>query len=180
MLSIKTNDKELWDEVNLVFIQLEGRVLRFEHSLASLSKWESIHKVPFLDGKTRTPEQILSYVHCMCLDEDATELDMMALDRDQLQEVITYIEVPQTATTFGRDNNRGGRRETITSELIYYWMGVYHIPFEAQTWHLSRLLTLIRIHNVKSGPTKKMPKSELAAQMRTLNEQRRREMGTTG
>lgn len=180
MLTIDIESGELWDEANQVFIQREARTLRLEHSLVSLSKWESIHQIPFLDGKQRTPEQILSYVSCMSVDGDLPREVLLTLSRDQLGKIIEYIESQQTATTFSNLQQAQGRREIITSELIYYWLVTYNIPFEVEHWHLNRLFTLIRVCNVKSSKPKKMSKSELAAQYRTLNEQRRRQLGTSG
>lgn len=181
MLVLKLSGDEFFDELKQEFVEYPAKTLCFEHSLVSLSKWESIHQVPFLDGKSRTPEEILSYVNCMLLDGELTDEDVLRLSSvDRLTEIIKYIESTQSATTFGIMPQTRGRGEIITSELIYYWMVAYSIPFECQTWHLNRLFSLIRICNVKQSKPKKMSRSELAAQARMLNEQRRRELGSNG
>lgn len=181
MLVLKLDGDEFFDEANQEFVNFPSRTLRFEHSLVSLSKWESIHQIPFLDGKTRTPDEIASYIECMFLDGELSEEDKIRMQTNEnLSSIIQYIESKQSATTFGLMPQSRGRREIITSELIYYWMVAYNIPFECQTWHLNRLFSLIRICNVKQSKPKKMSRSELAAQTRSLNEQRRRELGTTG
>lgn len=164
----------------------EALVLRFEHSLASLSKWESIHEKPFF-GKTAkgmqmTPEELLSYIEQMLLDEISPEDFQDRLKEEHFDALLTYINSKQTATWFA-DTPQGKQKTTseiYTAELIYYWMIQFKIPFEAQHWHLNKLMTLIRISGIKQTKPKKMSRAEQAQQMRELNAKRRAELGTTG
>jgi hypothetical protein len=75
---------------------------------------------------------------------------------------------------------RKGRGETITAELIYYWMVAFNIPFSCEYWHLNRLFALIRICNIKNAPEKKMGKHEIASRNRELNAARRAQYNTRG
>jgi hypothetical protein len=97
-----------------------------------------------------------------------------------LDEINAYIEAKHTATTFSQMPAKTGRGEIITSELLYYWMIAFNIPFECQHWHLNRLFSLIRICSIKNQPQKKMSRSEIAARNRELNAQRKAQLGTRG
>jgi len=97
-----------------------------------------------------------------------------------MSQINDYLQSKESATTFGSMPERKGRGETITSELIYYWMTAFSIPWEAQYWHLNRLFALIRIANIKNSKPKRMSKSEIAARNRELNAQRRAQLGTRG
>lgn len=154
-------------------------VLELEHSLLSLSKWESKHQKPFLSSAKKTPEEIYDYLKFMVVTPGG---DLDALDRcsqANLNEVQQYIDSSQSATTFGSMPERRGPAEVITAELIYFWLSNFNIPFEVELWHLNRLFALVKIANIKTNP-KKMSAREAAQQNRELNERRRAEMGTSG
>jgi len=180
MLTITVSGEELYDEVKKKFINTGATILELEHSLISLSKWESIHEKPFLAAGEKTPEQIFSYIHLMIISPGVSAEILSKLSSENLAQINDYIESKQSATTFGEMPERKGRGETITAELIYYWMVAFEIPWEAQHWHLNRLFSLIRICNVKQQKPKKMSRSEIAARNRELNAKRKAEMGTTG
>lgn len=179
MLTIKTADVELFNEADSTFTKEEGTTIVFEHSLASLSKWESIHQVPFLTGTNKTNEQALDYLRCMIIN-GASPDSILLLSQSQIDEVQAHIESNYSATTFRELPQRGGSKEVITSELIYYWMSVLNIPMECEHWHLNRLFALIKIANVKQSKQKKVPKAEIAQGYRDLNARRKAEIGTTG
>ena len=182
MLTITIPGTELFDEKTETFVySKEGEiVLQFEHSLVSLSKWESKFQKPFLGTISKSPEEILGYIETMCLTEPFPPDFFQRLDGGHIAAINDYIESKQSATTFGEMPKHRGPSEVVTSELIYYWMVAFNIPFECETWHLNRLFALIRICNVKNGKPKKMSKNELAQRNRELNEQRKAKLGTTG
>lgn len=179
MLKIIIPGSELFDENTNEFIYLREQSLLLEHSLVSISKWESKWCKPFLSGKDKTPEEIIDYVRCMTINEDVDLEVYNRLSERNFNDINSYIDSPMTATTF-RNEKSTGAREIITSELIYYWMVSFNIPFECETWHLNRLLTLIRVCNVKNNPPKKMSKRELMARNRELNNARKNTLNTHG
>lgn len=154
-------------------------VLELEHSLVSLSKWESEFEKPFLTDDKKSAVEILAYVKAMTLDPNIPESIFEKLSGENFREINSYIDAKMTATWFSQ-NRTTPSREVVTSELIYYWMTVYSIPFTCETWHLNRLFTLIRICNVKQDKPKNMSRSEQAAEQRRLNEERRARFNSTG
>lgn len=180
MLEIFIPGVEHYDEVTEKFVYPESATLHLEHSLASVSKWETITEKPFLSKNEKTAEELLTYIICMSVPE-AIDLEIFnSLTQENLEKINTYISSSQTATTFKELPNSRMNRDIITAEIIYFWMVSLNIPFECQYWHLNRLLTLIKVCNEKNAPKKKLSRREVAEQNRALNEQRRRELGTKG
>lgn len=180
MLTIVVGEEELFDNDKNEFLTQGGVVVELEHSLISLSKWESKFQKPFLTDKPKSEEEIFWYIRCMIKSPVENSEIMSMIEQRHLDMIVAYIDSKQSATTFGMMPEQRSRGETITSELIYYWMTAFSIPWEAENWHLNRLFSLIRICNVKNSKPKKMSKSELAARNRELNAARRRELNTTG
>lgn len=180
MLTVIVPDGEYFDEKTEEFVNLPGHKLHLEHSLVSLSKWESFWEKPFLNNQDRTDEETLSYIEMMSLDEPFPREVLPRLTKAHIQQITTYINRKMTATTFNESPNKAPSREIITSEILYYWMIKFGIPFECQHWHLERLLTLIKVVSHKESPQKKMSRAEVAARNRALNEQRLKQLGTTG
>lgn len=179
MLQITIPSTRVWNEKTEEFMFVKGQTLRLEHSLVSLSKWESKWCKPFLSKDEKTVEETLDYIKCMTLDQNVDSNVYFCLTEENIKQINDYISAPMTATTFS-NNKKGASREQITSELVYYWMIALNIPFECQKWHLNRLLTLIRVCEIKSQPPKKMSRSELASRNAALNEERKRKLNTTG
>lgn len=180
MLTVYIPPMEVWDERNNKFVNVKGGTLQLEHSLVSVSKWESRWKKPFLTKDKKTSEQLLDYIKCMTITQNVDPNTFSYIPKSILNKIVAYINSPMTATTFSQHDTKGGSREIITSELVYFWMVHYGIPFECQKWHLNRLLTLIRICNVKNQPAKKMGKKELLSRNAQLNAARRKKLNTRG
>ena len=150
--------REDYDEVKNEFIYTvveKEQTIHLEHSLVSLSKWESKWNKPFLHTKDKTDEEVLDYVKCMTLTPNIDPAVYTRLTQANLNAIHDYIGASMTATTFSKDENKKHKREIVTAELIYYWMVALNIPFECQRWHLNRLITLIRVCNIKNTPQKK-------------------------
>jgi hypothetical protein len=180
MLTIKLEDTELFDEETSSFSVVEGQTLELEHSLVSLSKWEQKWQVPFLSHDLTT-EQTLDYIWMMILTPNVPRSVVDLLGADHIRQVQEYIQSAATATTFATLPDRRGQGETITSELVYYWMVAFTIPFDCQDWHLNRLFALIRICNVKqNGKQKKMSRREMAERNAQINAARREQLKSTG
>ena len=171
---------EGWDEAKQEFVEPEYRTLQLEHSLVSLSKWESKWHKPFYSKKEKTEEEMLDYIKCMTLTKNVGSDVYNHLTIDNVKDVKNYINDPMTATTLSRDEKGQSNSETITSELIYYWMIASNIPFESQKWHLNRLITLIRVCSIKNTPPKKRSKRDIMSRNAALNAARRKQMNTKG
>lgn len=180
MLRIVVEGEELFDEATNSFTQVDDVVLDLEHSLLSLSKWESKFNKPFLSGGVKTTDEILGYIHAMILTPNQ-DLDVVQRCGPKvIEEIQKYIDSSQSATTFGAMPERRGSGEIITSELIYFWMISFQIPFECEKWHLNRLFSLIRICNIKNGKPTKQSRAEMAKHREELNAKRKAELGTSG
>ena len=181
MLTITIPGRTLYDEEKDLFLDPEPScVLELEHSLVSLSKWESIFRKPFLGEEEKSPLEIYAYIECMILNQVYPDNILNRLSHDNLEAIKAYIESAESATTFGELPERKGKKERITSELIYYWLVAFQIPFEVERWHLNRLFSLIRICNIKNQKPDKKSKQELARQYREENAKRRAQFNTTG
>ena len=180
MLKLVIPDKEIYDERTNEFLNIKGATLQLEHSLVSLSKWESKWCKPFLSKKDKTTEELLDYIKCMTLTQNVNPDIYKYLSNSTVNQINEYINAPMTATTFYEE--KGGKKssEQVTSELIYYWMVALNIPFECQKWHLNRLLTLIKVCNIKNQPPKKRSKKDIAAQYARINAERKRQLNTRG
>lgn len=173
-------EPEKWDEINNVFIEPKYKTLQLEHSLVSLSKWESKWCKSFFSKEEKTYEETIDYIKCMTLTPNVKPEVYDCLSRKNIEQINKYIEAPMTATTFIDDPETKPNRERITSELIYYWMIALNIPVEFQKWHINRLLTLIRVCNIKNSPPKKRSKREIMSRNAALNAARRKQLNTKG
>ena len=183
MLKITIPGQELFDPEKNLFYKTKEVTLTLEHSLVSLSKWESKWKIPFLSlgqqrpgaraDNTLSPEQFLDYVKCMTLTQNVDDNVYLSLTKQNLDDILHYIEDPMTATTITQQQKKGGRGRIITSELIYAWMAILRIPYECQKWHLNRLLMLIQVTGLEQEPPKKMDPRAVMKQNSSLNKARR-------
>lgn len=181
MLQIKVPlTVEAWDSKKEEFIEPKYQVLQLEHSLVSLSKWESKWCKPFLSHQEKSDEETLDYIKCMTLTQNVRPEVYNLLTIDNIKQINSYIEAPMTATHFYDREARKAGKEIITAELIYYWMITLNIPFECQKWHINRLLTLIKVCSIKSQPPRKRSKREIISQYADLNEQRKKQLNTKG
>ena len=180
MLQITIPGIELWDESREIFTQTKEQTLQLEHSLVSLSKWESKWGKAFLSKQEKTYEETIDYIKCMTITQNVDPNVYNHLSKSIIDKITEYIEAPMTATYFSKEQSSGNSREQVTSELIYYWMIVLNIPFECQKWHLNRLLTLIRVCNIKNQPPKKMSKRAIMSRNAALNAARRKQLNTRG
>lgn len=179
MLQITIPENELWDEKEEKFIYIKKTTLSLEHSLLSISKWESKWNKPFLSSKDKTIEETLDYIKCMTLNQNIPDAIYICLTEENFKAIQEYVNAPMTATTFSNLNG-AQNKEKITSELIYFWMINFNIPFECQKWHLNRLLTLIKVCDIKNRKPEKMTKSQILQRNAELNAARRKQLNSKG
>lgn len=184
MLTITVPETEYFDEDKQKFVISKPHTLTLEHSLVSLAKWEAKWKKPFITNKNRTQEEIIDYIRFMTITQNVNDnvYKDLACHSEVVSQIVSYIEDPMTATTFSSSQESKSRvnKQVVTAEIIYYWMIELNIPVEFQKWHLNRLLTLIKVCDLKSAPQKKMPKGKIYSHNRQLNAARRARLGTNG
>ena len=180
-----TKETELWDERVEKFVRVPGtkeQTLQLEHSLVSLSKWESKWNKAFLTKREKTYEETVDYIKCMTITQNVDPEVYYHVTQDNIRAVNEYIAAPMTATCLPEDKSKKGiNHETTTAELIYYWMIALQIPFDpCQKWHLNRLLTLIQVCNIKNSPPKKRSRRDIMSQNAALNAARKKQLNTRG
>lgn len=181
MLKLKVNDIEVFDEKTNRFSVIKGQEICLEHSLVSISKWESKWKKPFIDPRNpkKTDEEWFDYIKCMTVTQNVNPAVYNGITTEQFAQIFKYIDDPMTATWFN-DKQKRPSREIITNELVYYWMIELGIPMECQKWHFNRLMTLIKVVSEKRKPPKKYGKRELYSKNAALNAARRAAMNSRG
>ena len=179
-LTVTIPGTELYDQAAKRFITIKERTIVLEHSLVSISRWESKWHKPYLSRDAKTREELIDYIRCMTLTQNVDQNVYYAIDNATLKTIIDYIQDPNTATTF-RKHDRKMPNEIITNEIIYYWMTTLNIPFDpCEKWHFQHLMTLIEVCSIKQQPAKKMPKGEAARQRAAINAARRAKYNTRG
>lgn len=179
MLTLEIPEREFYDDATMTFVVYDKATIQLEHSLVSLSKWESTWCKSFINTTNKTEEETTDYIKCMTITQNVKPETYLHLPSYIFQQVEDYINKPMTATWFNESKNQKNR-EIITAELIYYWMIALTIPMECQKWHLNRLMTLIRVCNIKNDPPKKQGKKEMLSQRAALNQARRAQHHTKG
>lgn len=176
MLTIQIEPSEFFDERNGRFITVKSQKIMLEHSLMSIRFWESKwHKSYF--NHEKTVEEFIDYIRCMTITKNIDPLIYRSLNRSMIESIKKYINSQMSALKFEEERRIG--RETVTSELIYYWMIKFGIPFECEKWHLNQLLSLIKVCERKENP-RKMSMSEIYARNTELNEARKKKYNTRG
>lgn len=179
MLVLKVPEKEMYDSSKNLFTTYKETTLTLEHSLMSISKWESKWHKPYLGKNEKTLEEVKDYIRCMTVSQIPDEFVYDRLSPENIQQINDYILDPMTATTFN-DVNKKKNRDILTAEVIYYLMIAYNIPFECQKWHINKLFTLIKVCEIKNSPQKKMSKRDILSKNRELNAYRRAMLNSKG
>lgn len=175
-ITVRFNEREAYDEATNEFVMInDGEFeLELEHSLASLSKWESEFEVPFLSDREMTWEQMLGYIKAMTLTPNVPPEVYLHLSSGDVEMINGYLNRKMTATWFKETpGTQKKSRETYTAEVIYYMMFSLNIPTECENWHLAKLLTLIRVFNEKNRKPDKVDQKQAAVDRQRINEQRR-------
>lgn len=173
-------DIEKWDEEKEEFIEPPYVTLQLEHSLVSLSKWESKWCKVFFSKTPKTHDETIDYIKCMTLNPNVSPEVYDHLTNENIEAINAYIDAPMTATIVPKEANAKASREPVTAELIHYWMIALQIPREYEEWHLNKLFTLIRVCNFKNKPPKKRSTREIMSQNAALNAARKKKLNTRG
>lgn len=160
MLELTIAGTDLWDPVTERFLTVKPQTIALEHSLLSLSKWESKWHKPFLGDEDLTNDEIIDYIRCMTITRNVDPLVYSCLTESQYKQIEDYIQDSHTATWFGNNSNRQTDKTVITAERIYHLMFAYGIHKDCEKWHLNRLLTQIRVEYEESKPPKKRSKAD--------------------
>lgn len=180
MITIKIPETELYDERTNTFSTIKERTLRLEHSLIAASMWEAKWKRCFTQKPPETNAEIIDYIRCMCLDKNVSDAELNAIPIDEYNRVLDYISDPMTATTVTDKSNGKSHREVLTTEVIYFYMTAFNIPFSCEKWHLNRLLTLIKVCSAKNSDDGKMSAADIRKQNKALNAARRAKSHSKG
>lgn len=179
MLCLELPSIEIFNEQTEQFETIGGLTVELEHSLYTVAKWEAKHKTSFMSADMDLPF-LTDYAKEMCITKNVPDNAWLCLTRDQLADIISYMNDSHTATKINRKHTAGKSSRSVTAELIYYWMFSLKIPMECEHWHFNRLMTLIEVSSVESMPKKKMGKKEAIQQQKELNAMRRAKYGTKG
>ena len=182
MLELTVAEKEFYDSESSTFIKTPGCILTLEHSLISLAKWESKWEVPYFDGNKKTIEQDMDYIRCMVVGPIKNELIFTNFSNSELLQIQNYNQRLMTATTFSEPKNpqKKQKKEIMTAEVIYARMFMHQIPMECQKWHLNRLLTLIKVCDLRNAPSEKMSKKQSTLWAAEQNAARKAKYNTRG
>ena len=176
-------EDEKWDSEKEEFIPPKTVVLQLEHSLVSVSKWESKWCKPFLSSiKTATDEETLDYIKCMTITQNVDPDVYNHITNREIDQITDYINLPMTATTISEDegDKKKSAPRIVTNELIYFWMIAHQIPLDCQKWHLNRLLMLIQVCEAERAPKKKRSRGEIMRRNAEINARNRKKFNSKG
>lgn len=168
------------------YVNVEETHLQLEHSLISLHKWEQKWHKPYFGSEEKTYEELADYVRCMTLNPKNVDPKLYEnIQPREMDKISEYIKDPMTATWFNDYSTIGAQKspeETVTAEIIYYWMISLNVPMEYRKWHLNTLMTLIKVISIKNTPDdkKKMDPLTAARWRNKLNEERKKMYNSTG
>ena len=171
-----------WDGEKRVkkLIRVPAIHLVLEHSLLSISKWESEWQIPFVETKRMTAKQFLSYCKCMTINQQKDPNVYQFLRNQDVVKIKDYLDNPMTARIKRKSKGGGRSRIMMTSEYFYAVMVQYGIPFDCDKWHFNRLIALIECCQAMNGEGPKMNYRERQKYYAELNAQRRKALGTKG
>lgn len=179
-IKIRIPELHLFNEATNEFFDIRETYITMEHSLVSISKWESKWHIPYLGPTPKTLEQSIDYLRCMTITQNVQPGIYNYIPESEMKRIKEYIEDPMTATKFREEEGKGKTKKSITSDYLYFCMVSYNVPVEFEKWHLNRLLTLLQVCSEENKPKKKRSKRSLTSDYAALNAARRAKMGTKG
>lgn len=179
MLELVVKMPSFYNRKTKEFSGEEPVTLQFEHSLHALSKWESKYEIPFVNT-SKTEEQIGFYIECMLLTSNPPDKWFELLTGADVIKLQQYIGARSSATTFLERGRSSDSSTIVTAELLYFYMVHFGIDFEAQYWHLNKLVTLIRVCSEMNKQPEKRSMTDIISERNALNEARKAKYGTNG
>ena len=181
MLPISIPAREFFDEQTNEFVKVGPFYLELEHSLKSISKWESKTHKSFFDNDQMTTDEFLEYVRCMTLNRVERTDAYNYLSASDISRIIAYMQDPMSGKVVKSRKSKKGSAIVMTSENIYFLMINYGIPFECEKWHFNRLSMLIKTCEMNGGgESGGMSYRERQQWYNALNDQRRLKFNTKG
>lgn len=180
ILVLEFPEYDQFDRVTEEFVTFPPARLTLVHNLLSIVRWESKWKRSFVDRPPSSVDEVIDYVECMADGQPSVPHMLERLTRDHTEAIKAYIADPMSASVMLSRPGQTKSSEKMTSDLIYYYMVTFQIPFEAEEWHLNRLLMLIRICNAKQSAGQKTNSKSAASQRAALNRARRARAGSRG
>ena len=175
-------ETRMFDEENNKFIYVPRTVLTLRHSLVSISEWEMKYKIPYmLTGRKWSEEETLYYMKCMTVGDIPDDNVYRAIPYNVQLEIREYINDPLTAARIKEMAGARKNNQDVTSDLIYAWMVMLQMPAQPyETWHLERLITLIKTVSAEQAPKKKMTTQEVYDRYMEINERNRAKFNSKG
>ena len=169
MFSLEIPDLELYDSEKMQFYTIEGGCFTFSYTLNKLYQWENRTNVRFIDNPELTIELLQDFVVFICNEELKPELvneKVISMFMEEINNVTGPTVLPK------RPNK--GRKNILTSDIIYAYMYTLGIDTKWEYENLNKLLLLIAVVQDISNPPEKMSKEESIEAMRQQNEEMRR------
>lgn len=177
MLTLVIREPDLWDEEKAQFVLGKEHRYRLEHSLISISNWETEFERSFFNEPPTTWEEQIAYVKAMTIKPELTDEMAKYITAADLVAVNEYINKKKSGSNPHRDDKKkGSSRSYLTTEQIYSWMVGFNIPFETAKWPFQRLWNLILFCE---GQNKK-PRKYSAKERRAIVAANRAKMHTKG
>lgn len=154
--------------------------IKMEHSLKAIAEWESVFKIPLLSLKRFEGTQYLFYLNCMCIDCELTEYDLEIMMGDQryLKLIEGYMNDTRTATYIPPSGEES--KVVMTSEVMYAYIAIQGIDWDAENWHIQRLLKLFETISALTSEKKPRPQEDIVQERIRLNAERRKKYQSKG
>lgn len=177
MITIHIDEIEYFDGE---FHTFPEKTVNFEYSLSAIARWEAKWKIPFLSSQLPDNDiRTFDFYRCMATDHD---LSIEYITEEVAVKLKTYVDTPQTATTFNVQNGDTprGKSKVYTAEEVYALMFMNGVPLEFEDRNLNMLFVVLKIISVYSNPPKKMSQEEIKKQNTELNALRKKQYNTRG
>ena len=169
MFSLEIPDLELFNSEKMQFYIVKGGRFTFSYNLHNLYKWENRTNVRFIDNPDLSIELLCDFMISICNEELNPELvndKLIYMFMEEINKVTGPTILPKRPSS--------GKKNILTSDIIYAYMYTLGIDTKWEYENLNKLLLLIAVIQDISNPPEKMSKEESIESMRQQNEEMRR------